>query len=105
MQNDSNIQEFHDGSWEALREKISSSSAFLSLVTKSCPDSMWSAQLGLAMALDKPIYLIVDKDVHVSHNLRRVAVHIERCDLDSDLSRQLAINNIADRIRKMESLV
>ena len=66
---------------DAAREtvaKLDSSSAFISLFSASMAEEPLPAlQLGVAMLLDKPIYVLVPEGVELPENLKKVAVRIE----------------------------
>jgi hypothetical protein len=59
-------------------EKINESAAFISLFNEKMADEpLPCLQLGLAMLLDKPIYLLVPEGDVLPENLKKVAVRIE----------------------------
>ena len=69
------------------REALASSDTFLGLVTPNwLADPTCWAQLGLAVALDKPIYLLVKEGTVINENFRRLAKRIEFFRADEDLA-------------------
>lgn len=59
-------------------EKIAGSHVFLALFNeKMLDDPICLLQMGLAIYMDKPIYLLVPQDTPIPENLRRVARKIE----------------------------
>lgn len=77
---------------------IGASGHFLSLVTPGYDkDWLWTMQMGMAIALDKPIYLIVNKKVSISERMKSIAEHIEYFDCEGDLER--AVSVITERIK------
>src|SRR5213593_1732764 len=63
---------------ERSTEKISSSAAFVALFNDAMlEDPLCLMQMGIAIYMDKPIYLLVLEGAEISANLRRVAVRIE----------------------------
>lgn len=63
-----------------LREKLESSQIFLGIISESyLRDPYALLQLGLAVALNKPIYLLVRGETEIPENMKRLARRIERC--------------------------
>ena len=59
-------------------EKISDSASFLVLFNETMlKDPLCLMQMGLAIYMDKPIYLLVLEGAEIPLNLRRIAVRIE----------------------------
>ncbi len=59
-------------------EKISKSAAFIALFNEAMlDDPICLIQMGIAIYMDKPIYLLVPEGCEIPANLRRVAVGIE----------------------------
>lgn len=68
---------------EGSGKRIEQSNVFLSIVTASYQrEPQCALELGIAVMLDKPIYLIVPKGTKVSENLRRLARGLEFFDPD-----------------------
>jgi hypothetical protein len=92
---------------KASGDKIADSSIFASLVTKNFLKSpLCALQLGLAILMDKPILLIVDKDEKISPALVKIARQIERVDFNnqSDLARiSKAIGEMSEKIEREKS--
>jgi hypothetical protein len=85
-------KEFNE-SYANLKGGIEGSHVFASLVTQSYLDSPECAlQVGLAVMLDKPICLIVDKGRKIPANLIKIAKIIEYADFKNakDLERAAA---------------
>lgn len=77
-------------------EKIESSECFLSLFTKNYKeDPVCALQLGIAILLDKPICLVVQKGEEIPGHLKKIAFAIEYFE-DSPSG----INDAASRIAK-----
>lgn len=75
--------------------KIEASGSFMSLVTKNYLESpLCALQLGIAVMLDKPIVLIVDKNTEVSKHLVKIASLIEKIDLNNPEELKRAIESI-----------
>ena len=59
-------------------EKIGDSAVFLALFNEAMlKDPLCLMQMGIAIYMDKPIYLLVPEGAEIPLNLRRVAVRIE----------------------------
>jgi hypothetical protein len=58
-------------------EKIGNSASFLGMLSGKFDDPLQCMQFGIAVMLDKPIYLLVAKGVKVPRNLSRMAQKIE----------------------------
>ena len=57
---------------------IAGSAAFVAIFNKSgLSDPVYLLQMGLAVYMDKPIYLLVPQDAVIPENLRRLARKIE----------------------------
>jgi len=78
---------------EALRkavertfDKVESSAIFVPLFTKAYSrDPRALMELGMALVLDKPIYLLVQRDTKLPENLRRLACGIEYFTAEDDV--------------------
>jgi hypothetical protein len=70
---------------ERSAEKLADCSAFISLFSeKMAEEPVPVLQLGLAMLMDKPIYLLVPEGAALPENLRKVAVRIEYYKRDAE---------------------
>lgn len=59
-------------------DKIAQSAAFLVIFNQSMVDDVVPLiQMGLAVYMDKPIYLVVPEGIDIPPNLRRLALKIE----------------------------
>ena len=72
---------------------INGSQAFLSLFNKKMADDPIPAmQLGIAILLEKPIYLLVKNGEEIPDKMRKIADRIEYYESEEDLEQ--AINNL-----------
>jgi len=72
---------------------IEGSQAFLSLFNKKmAEDPIPAMQLGIAILLEKPIYLLVKKGDEIPSKMRKLADRIEYYESEEDLKQ--AINNL-----------
>jgi hypothetical protein len=63
------------------KDKIQSADVYAGMVTKNFLGDPWVAlQLGYALLMEKPIILLVDKDVEIPKAVVRVANLIQRID-------------------------
>lgn len=78
---------------------IEQSKVFISLFSKNLrSDPIPIIQLGYAIMLDKPIYLIVLDGEKVPENIKRVAMHIEYI---KDRNDKNELKNAIDKLAKM----
>ena len=64
---------------ERSGKQVSDSDIFVSICSgKALEEPQWCLEMGFAVALDKPIYLLVPDDLVLPENLRRLARGIER---------------------------
>jgi len=83
-------------------EKISESDVFLSLVTsKYVEDPYCAMQLGLAILMEKPIYLLVKDGTHIPNHLFKIADKIEHFNDDTLKS---ATDKLFKNLKSEESL-
>lgn len=79
-------------------DRIKSSNVFLSLVTPNYEaDPLAALQLGIAVLLDKPIILVVEKGTQISDNLRRLAKDAEYFDPKNKGSLEEAVKSLLTR--------
>ena len=64
--------------YERLAEKLLQSKIYMALVTKNfLKDERCALEIGLAVLLDKPIYLVVKEGTSIPENLKKIAQKIE----------------------------
>jgi len=82
---DSAFKEWLQRAVKASGSKIADSHYFLSLFTPNYEkDPLCALQLGIAIMLDKPIYLLVPSGTPVPENLRRLARGLEFFEWDNE---------------------
>lgn len=86
---------------EKSGKRIEESDAFVSIFTTNYEQNPQCAlELGIAIMLDKPIYLLVEKGTPIPSNLKKVANGIEFCDRDDPDGIRKASNRLAVSINK-----
>lgn len=84
-------------------EKIANSAAFIGIGTTNYMENpLCALQLGLAILMDKPIYMIVDKSRPVPKALVKVADCIERVDMDSAVDKVRAQKSIERFLQQLK---
>ena len=82
-----------EGAYQRNYRLINGSQAFLSLFNKKMADDPIPAmQLGIAILLEKPIYLLVKNGEEIPDKMRKIADRIEYYESEEDLEQ--AINNL-----------
>lgn len=82
-------------------KSIDQSGGFISLYTKNfVDDPLCALQLGYAIMMDKPIYLLVEKGQIVPEALRRAAASVDIFESKDHPSFKEAVNNIAERVKE-----
>lgn len=72
------MSEYRKTQMRDLKEKVRSSHCFLTLFDeKMWEDPQPCLELGMAIMLDKPIYVIAPDNAHIPENLRRVSRLVE----------------------------
>jgi hypothetical protein len=85
------------------KDNIENSEIYAGVVTKSfIEDPLCALQLGYALLLDKPIVLIVDKNVQIPASLVRAAKVIERVDFEEPEWAVKASGAISKYIKEMK---
>lgn len=85
-------------------EKIKGSKVFAGIYTEAAlKDPAVALQLGYAIMLDKPIFLLAGKDQVLSKSLERAADHIERVDFKDPADMKRGSEAIATFLKKMEA--
>jgi hypothetical protein len=78
-------------------EKIGSSEIFLSMLNGKFDDPLMLMQMGIAVYMDKPIYLLVNRGTKIPENLRKMAAGIEVVDYDNMDQMTAAIERITGK--------
>src|SRR5262245_9299458 len=94
-------------SWDAFvehfrrstMERMTGSSAFVSLVPGQTDAVKFAAELGAAIILDKPILAVVTPGAAVSEPLERVSDRIIEADADTHRGQQKIADEIAEFIK------
>lgn len=82
---------------------VKESSHFLSLFTDNYEKEPYCIiQMGYAVLLDKPIYLIVQEGRKIPENLKRLAKKIVYCDISDKASISKAAEQISQAIKDSE---
>lgn len=88
---------------DILYPKINDSDVFAALVTDSYfKDALCATQLGLAILLDKPIALIVDKTVKLPSKLIKVANKIDYVDMKNEEDINRASQSLYDFVNSLK---
>lgn len=86
---------------ERSGEKIAASTIFLSLFTEGyAKDPVAVLQLGIAVALDKPIHILAPYGVELPANIRRLARTVSRYDPDDIESLKAATESVVRSLRR-----
>ena len=90
---------------KTIGDRIKQSKFFLSLYTDNYEtDPVCALQIGIALMLDKPIFLLVPNDKKVSNHLEKVSSHIEYFDSDDVGGLESAIDKLMQNgIKQYES--
>jgi len=82
-------------------DKIKSASVFLSLYSDAYKeDAMGCLQLGIAVTLDKPIFLLVPEGSSLPENLRAIAKGIEYFEASDEGSLHAATSRLLDKYER-----
>lgn len=69
---------------EEMLEELKKSKVYMAIVTENfLKDPVTALQLGFAIFLDKPIFLLAVKDVMIPKNLIKIATCVERINSDN----------------------
>lgn len=86
-------------------EKIEKSTIFLSIFSENYDrEPQTILQFGLAILMDKPIFLVVPNGVKVPKNVERLAIGIEYFDYDDKASLEAATARIIEKARSSHIL-
>lgn len=77
-------------------KKISESAIFCGMLNGKFDDPLQVMQFGLAIFMDKPIYLLVNKGTPIPENLRKLAKGIEVVDYDNTEEMAEAVKRITE---------
>lgn len=77
-------------------EKITDSEIFLGMMSGKFDDPLQCLQFGIAVMLDKPIYLVVAEGTKLPRNLLRMAQKVEYVAWGDTDSMSAAVNRILD---------
>lgn len=90
---DQEVRDWVNRAVKASAPGIEESQVFTALVTENyMKDPLCALQLGLAILMEKPIFLLVDRNQKIPEGLVRAAKHIERVNPDDsvDMTRAIA---------------
>lgn len=80
-------------------EKLKASKAYMAIVSPAfLEDKTAALQLGFAVLLDKPIFLLAIKGVQIPNHLVKIATCIERVNSDSKEEMRKAAEAFAERM-------
>ena len=71
------------------------SSAYVAVIAPGEPDAKVCLEVGAAILLDKPFFIVASPGQQISGHLRRVADEVIEVDLDTDAGQQEAMARIA----------
>lgn len=96
MKDDLDLDKWLKNAVESSAEPMEKSAMFISIATKSYLKSpLCALQLGMAILMDKPIVLIVDKNEKMPEALVKIAKIIERVDFDNKADMSRAMKSIS----------
>lgn len=99
--NEDELREWCRKNIERNEGPMSESAIFASLLSGNYKnDPLCALQLGLAIMMDKPLVLIVDKSQQVPKHLVRIAERIEYIDMDNKEEYQRAVQAITETAEK-----
>lgn len=93
--NDSMINDAYKPAMDDTVEKIRATDTFVAMCNGTFDDPLMLMQMGVAIFLDKPIMLVVNRDTPVPENLKKVAQKIEYADWSDPEDMRGAIDRVS----------
>lgn len=99
---DDELKKWIEEATKKTKPGIEGSDIFASIVSPNyLNDPLCALQLGIAILLDKPIFLIVERSAKIPPGLVRVAQHIERADLSNPEDLQRATTSLGEFVKNL----
>lgn len=96
------LREWCDENWKLNEENLKSSSTYCGLFAKGAlGDPQMALSLGMALMLNKPIILLVDKTTSLPKRLKELAEHVEYFDPKDDKSLEKATIEMTKKAREI----